>query len=120
MGIPAGFSFYPITLHRLKAREDVFNGPGHDMVYAGHTIRRRWPFIKNIVGLILPALHTFLKDLRSIPELENTFSYPWKIKAFIFFKTFGISHRLFRIKSAKLVNFKGMGKGIIKRILSIC
>ena len=47
MGVPSGLAVYLETLHGLVAAEEVFDGAGHHVVDAGHTVCRRGTFVKD-------------------------------------------------------------------------
>ncbi len=71
VGIPAGFALYAFAFHAVIATEDVFDGPGHDVVNAGFSVGGGGAFVKDKRAIFGSLFDAFFEDIVFLPKGQH-------------------------------------------------
>ena len=93
--VPARFSRHGVALHRLIARDQVFEDARHHVVDARPVVRRRRAFIEDEEAIarqagLRRALHALQEDGVLLPEIEDALFEPGKANL----RVYGCEHGL--------------------------
>mgnify|MGYP003295276372 CR=1 FL=1 len=86
VGVPSGFALHLEALHRLVAAEGIFDAARHDVVDAGHTVRRGRTLKEDERGTALTLGHTLGEDVLAIPLLQHFFVHLGEVQHTVFRK----------------------------------
>src|SRR3989442_3962709 len=73
VGIPPALSRHSIALHRLVAREQVFEGARQHVVDARSCVRRGRPLVEHVGPLLRPQIDALAEDIILLPEAQDIF-----------------------------------------------
>ena len=79
VGIPSGFSGYIIAFLRFVAAENIFNGPGHHVVNAGHSVGGWGAFIELERLMTAVLFKAAMEHIVFVPRLSHLFGDGGKI-----------------------------------------
>ena len=97
VGVPSGLALYVKTLHGLVAAENVLDRASHHMMYAGHSVCRRRPLVKDERWASFALLYALAEQTLAGPVIKHLFIYSRQIKTVIFLEF--IVHRESVLKS---------------------
>ncbi len=68
VGIPAAFALYALAFHGVVTAKNIFNGPRHHVVDAGHPVGGRRSFVKYVAVFYIALFDAFFKNVLFFPK----------------------------------------------------
>ena len=77
--VPTCFPKDLFSVLSLETAKNILNCSRHHVVNSGHSVSRRWTFIKNKFGFSFSVFYRFFKGFVIVPECGNFFSNAYQI-----------------------------------------